>query len=677
MSDIEPLIYDNTTILDLFNKIQEILGVAEPLLYNSTKTIFDNIKVSANGTYSGVSTLASSSNVASGIDITKSVTPASLVQSLINVPSASSCDITSTSSKYLNITGNTTITSFGSSSATGLERILIFSNNIILTHDTNHIKLPTNNNIITEVGDICKIVQDSSGIWNCHWYTRKSGMALKNLENTLFSTNNLSDVSNAVESFDNIKQSANDSYSGTLITSSQASVGLGSNTTSAVTPNSLIQPLGSIASANNCDIGTVSSKIILITGNESIRTFGNTALVGDERTLIFNENLTLISNDTILQLPSSLDINIYTGDVCKIYCKTTGVWKLTSKLDNNYISNSINILTTNTIIIGEKYTQTLTYIQNKNINDRYVANSSKISNIISNTASMTGYHGGILLPDGRVFCNPDTASAAALYDPHSINIFNTPSLTGYRSSVLLENGDVFCVAYSASNCAIYSPASNTISYTPECNGMIGATVMTDGKIFCVPSSATCARIYDPTANSFSNTPACDGMSGGKLLLDGRIMCIPETKLVSMIYDPLSNTYYNTSALTGMSGGILLANGNVLCIPKTETLGRIYNPQSDTISNTDSFTGCSGGSLLPDGRIFCSPLTSANGIIYDSVANKLLNVGVMTGICGSVLMNDGRIFCIPKTATNGYIISSGNYLNMIPMKIRLSSYLNNF
>ena len=71
----------------------------------------------------------------------------------------------------------------------------------------------------------------------------------------------------------------------------------------------------------------------------------------------------------------------------------------------------------------------------------------------------SAYLGGVLLPDGRVFCVPLNALQARIYDPASntISIANGtyPGGLAYAGGVLLPDGRVFCVPYNASQARIY------------------------------------------------------------------------------------------------------------------------------------------------------------------------------------------------------------------------------
>lgn len=74
------------------------------------------------------------------------------------------------------ITGTTTITSFGSSA--DRMKVLRFSDALTLTHHATSLILPGGNNIVTAAGDVALVGSDSSGNWRVLSYTRANGTAI-------------------------------------------------------------------------------------------------------------------------------------------------------------------------------------------------------------------------------------------------------------------------------------------------------------------------------------------------------------------------------------------------------------------------------------------------------------------------------------------------------------------
>ena len=74
---------------------------------------------------------------------------------------------------YIHITGTTTITSFGSSSA-GISRTLVFDGALTLTHNATSLILPGGVNITTAAGDIAEFVCEGTSNWRCVKYVAGS-----------------------------------------------------------------------------------------------------------------------------------------------------------------------------------------------------------------------------------------------------------------------------------------------------------------------------------------------------------------------------------------------------------------------------------------------------------------------------------------------------------------------
>ena len=73
-----------------------------------------------------------------------------------------------------------------------------------------------------------------------------------------------------------------------------------------------------------------------------------------------------------------------------------------------------------------------------------------------------------------------------------------PGGAAYVGGVLLPDGRVFCVPYNATTARIYDPATDTLTTPtgtyPGSGAYYGGVLLPDGRVFCVPRTATTARI---------------------------------------------------------------------------------------------------------------------------------------------------------------------------------------
>lgn len=99
-----------------------------------------------------------------------------------DIASASTTDLGAVKGSYHNITGTTTITSFGTVSA-GISKWLKFAGALVLTHNATSLILPSGANITTAAGDACKAVSLGSGNWIVTSYSRATGRPLVNPSN--------------------------------------------------------------------------------------------------------------------------------------------------------------------------------------------------------------------------------------------------------------------------------------------------------------------------------------------------------------------------------------------------------------------------------------------------------------------------------------------------------------
>lgn len=93
--------------------------------------------------------------------------------------SATATDLCSVPQSYIDVTGTTTITGFGSSCAAGVEKVVKFSGVLTLTHNASTLILPSAANITTAAGDLARIVTVGSGAYRV-FYARASGNAIIN-----------------------------------------------------------------------------------------------------------------------------------------------------------------------------------------------------------------------------------------------------------------------------------------------------------------------------------------------------------------------------------------------------------------------------------------------------------------------------------------------------------------
>ena len=292
--------------------------------------------------------------------------------------------------------------------------------------------------------------------------------------------------------------------------------------------------------------------------------------------------------------------------------------------------------------------------------------------------------GGVLLPDGRVFCVPYNSTSARIYNPANDTLTTPtgtyPGSSAFVGGVLLPDGRVFCVPYNSTSARIYNPTTDTLTTPagtyPGNYAFAGGVLLPDGRVFCVPFyDNTSARIYNPTTDTLTTPtgtyPGSSAFIGGVLLPDGRVFCVPYNSTSARIYNPTTDTLTTPAGTypgnSAFAKGVLLPDGRVFCVPFYDnTSARIYNPTTDTLTTpTGTYPGnyaFYGGVLLPDGRVFCVPYNSTSARIYNPANDTLTTpTGTYPGnyaFAGGVLLPDGRVFCVPHNSTTARIYGGG-------------------
>lgn len=100
-----------------------------------------------------------------------------------NVASASTVDLGAVVGRFVDVTGTTTITSFGTVAA-GIWRVVTFTGALTLTHNATSLILPGGANITTAAGDSMVAESLGSGNWKIHIYMPAAGYPSKGYVDT-------------------------------------------------------------------------------------------------------------------------------------------------------------------------------------------------------------------------------------------------------------------------------------------------------------------------------------------------------------------------------------------------------------------------------------------------------------------------------------------------------------
>jgi hypothetical protein len=432
-------------------------------------------------------------------------------------------------------------------------------------------------------------------------------------------------------------------------------------------------------------IKTPNSKFNLI--NERVKYGTDGGINVDSGTLVVNSSNNRVGINT-LNPTSTFDVS--------------GSIKSTSTID---YSNSTG---NNTQILTEVNNQNLWSYSGYdfNANNIFPQQSVDISAIVLNdTTSTYKYAGGVLAPNGKIYCIPLVANNVGIIDPNTNTIDTTtiPTATGgkYLGGVLAPNGKIYCIPGSATNVGIIDPVTNTIDTTtismtryPDLSANLikfwGGVLATNGKIYCSPRDVTYVGIIDPINNTFDSTSITFTriQSGGGTLQyptgalgsNGNIYFCPFDATSVLRVRPTDNSlnFINVSSYPSFGNGRWYGaacgpDGNVHLMPYgTNAVVRI-DVSTETIIRefdiSDNQGWCSGAVLGLDGIIYGTPnraggTQSNNKLLFYDVLNNTGGTIVVTTNnytekwVGGVLAPNGKIYMIPTQYTRVATIKTG-------------------
>ena len=117
------------------------------------------------------------------IDATNHVTNVKIGGGTASIASAATVDLCATANAaaaYVTITGNTTITSFGSTCKAGHIKFVTFTGVLTLTYNATSLIVPGAQNVTTAAGDQAVLMSLGSGNWQVAFYQPATGAALLN-----------------------------------------------------------------------------------------------------------------------------------------------------------------------------------------------------------------------------------------------------------------------------------------------------------------------------------------------------------------------------------------------------------------------------------------------------------------------------------------------------------------
>jgi hypothetical protein len=321
--------------------------------------------------------------------------------------------------------------------------------------------------------------------------------------------------------------------------------------------------------------------------------------------------------------------------------------------------------------------------------------------------------GGVLAPNGKIYGIPWLANSVLIFDPNTENIDTTsiiipnnllpgPNLPGWAGGVLAPNGKIYCCPEQANNVLIIDPDTNSVS---SISGVIdrswyGCVLYSNGKIYCVPYGATNVLIID-TNNDTINETEIQGLNngvdiygsshkwaGGAFATNGKIYMVPMLENRILIVDPLSSitnlsgtfasaTYTEATKTLQCPGATFLTSlsvgDNVIITTTTNSYtGYVNSITSDTIVE---FIYYLGGTLA-------TPVNLLAGDINNLQKTRKADITTISGLSGDwrnvgcVLAPNGKIYSVPHDNNWVTVIDTSNNTTT-QISVPISFYGNNY
>lgn len=235
-----------------------------------------------------------------------------IFDSTISIASATTCDLGTKASNLIAITGNTNISSFGSSASTGNARYIVYfvSAGGQIIGGSGITTQGSISPITWAAGDAIVLRYVGSGNWTVEDYVKANGTAF---QNPLFTSSTAGTVTASGGGTTNFLRA--DGAWAVPITSAG---------------NVVFDSTVSIASATTCNLGSVASNLISVTGITGITSFGSSASVSNALYWIyFASSGGTVTGGANITTPSNISpITWAAGDLWSLRYVGAGVWNV-------------------------------------------------------------------------------------------------------------------------------------------------------------------------------------------------------------------------------------------------------------------------------------------------------------------------------------------------------------
>lgn len=321
--------------------------------------------------------------------------------------------------------------------------------------------------------------------------------------------------------------------------------------------------------------------------------------------------------------------------------------------------------------------------------------------VVTTPGSIAGsnkYNQGVLAPNGKIFCMPNTVATVLVIDTKDDSLVTlSPGLDAtvakYRCGVLALNGFIYGIPNGASQIMKINPNNNVITFFGSFGAVAskwwGGCLAPNGKIYCPPNAESSILVIDPTNDStyrFGSftTEGTAKWNSAVLATNGKIYCSNNSATRILVIDPSNDSWYTIpSRSTGFLGSCIYTDGSLYffgssagtMIMKVDTTTDI---SSVAVSYAAGTYGCWSPTLSPDGKIYGAQVNVAGIFRFDpktGIADKtIVDIGTSNKNTGNTLAPNGFIYGIPFNRAT--LIKIGTAFP-IDANLPLCRHINNF
>jgi hypothetical protein len=146
------------------------------------------------------------------------------------------------------------------------------------------------------------------------------------------------------------------------------------------------------------------------------------------------------------------------------------------------------------------------------------------------------YSGGVLAPNGKIYCMPDRARRILVIDPvaESMQYLDEDLGEGTAKAfggVLAPNGKIYSGLAGVNRIMVIDPSSESVTYINDlpANKYVGGVLGPDGRIYCIPNRPGPVLVIDPESHDVSYLTGSVGNGeywGAVLTPHGSIIGVP-------------------------------------------------------------------------------------------------------------------------------------------------------